>query len=482
MQIIRVKSGALQGHTCEVGREMVTLGRDPSQTIQIEDNGVSRAHAQIFRIGELCFIRDLGSTNGSFLNDVRVTEEPLRHGDEVMIGNTILVFEDATAAKDPLTLDLTGEAGRAGDTIEIRADAPDSRKPHPLDREVQSRNLTLINQVGRALRGGQDPEGICKTVLDIICRAIGANQGYFFRLERGTDRFDPDRVIEADASGGEKKVSRTIVARVLQNGMPLLSADAALDGRFAFSESVILRQIRSVICVPVMVGDTPGGILYFHSNTSQKTFGVEDLELVSSVALQLSVVLAPARGSGRWERTLQETVRALVTAIEAVDSGDRGRANRVAVCGAMIADRMGLSPEVTRKVHLAGLLHDVGRIGVRRSPAGISAEALKRQHVAAAESILEGIEDFGEVLAGIRYHHERADGSGYPYRITNAEMPVVARIVIVAVELDDLLFAGTPLPDAVEDLSRREGKEFDKQVVQALVQSERAGDLQELVS
>ncbi len=482
MPHIRVKTGANEGRLYEVGPKMITIGRDPSQTIEIGDTGVSRSHAQIFRIGELCFIRDLGSTNGSFLNDVRISEEPLRHGDQVMIGNTVLVYEDDSASKESSAVEFSDEAKPEGSTIEMRVDVSGQRKPLPADREVQSRNLSIISQVGRAMRKGLEPEAACKAVLDIVCQAIVADQGYFFHLERGTDRIDQDRMIEADNTGSEKKVSRTIIARVLQNGMPLLSTDAALDGRFAFSESVILRQIRSVICVPVMDGDTPVGLLYFHASKAQRTLTVEDLELVGSVALQLPLILSPSGGTGNWEQTLNETVRALVTAIEAVDSGEPGHAKRVADYGSAIAKQMGLPPDVARKVHLAGLLHDVGRLGVRRSPEGISKEALKRQHIAAAESILEGISGFSEVLAGIRYHHERADGSGYPYQIANPELPMVARVVIVAVELDNLLSAGTPLSDAVADMTRRVGKEFDEQVIHALVECERIGTLPELAS
>jgi pSer/pThr/pTyr-binding forkhead associated (FHA) protein len=77
MATLRAETGPNKGKMFEIGLQAVTLGRDESQTVQILDQGVSRAHAEIFRMGDLCFIRDLGSTNGTFVNGVRVSEEIL---------------------------------------------------------------------------------------------------------------------------------------------------------------------------------------------------------------------------------------------------------------------------------------------------------------------------------------------------------------------------------------------------------------------
>src|SRR3990167_9537950 len=98
MPYIRVKTGPNKGKIFEVKDAVITIGRDDNQTIQILDQGVSRQHSEIFRIGEMCFIRDLHSTNGTFVNDQRVTEELLRSGDQVLIGSTLLVFEDRSTS------------------------------------------------------------------------------------------------------------------------------------------------------------------------------------------------------------------------------------------------------------------------------------------------------------------------------------------------------------------------------------------------
>src|SRR5512137_44667 len=113
MPSVWVKNGPLKGRTFELHDAVITVGRDPTETVQVLDQGVSRQHARIYRAGEMCFIRDLGSTNGTFVNDQRVQEELLRSGDVIRIGSTLLAFEDrpGAAAPPPGEVEYAGPEG-----------------------------------------------------------------------------------------------------------------------------------------------------------------------------------------------------------------------------------------------------------------------------------------------------------------------------------------------------------------------------------
>src|SRR5262245_41482691 len=127
MPFIRVKTGPNQGRVFEVKDDVITLGRDESQTIQILDQGVSRTHAEIFRLGGLCFVRDLNSTNGTFVNNIKVMEEALKPGDEMLIGRTILSFEDRIIEDDPgpaISLDTLEGASKARDPRSFTTSRP----------------------------------------------------------------------------------------------------------------------------------------------------------------------------------------------------------------------------------------------------------------------------------------------------------------------------------------------------------------------
>src|SRR4029453_998777 len=97
MAILRVKAGPYKGKVFDISEENLVIGRDVTDGVQILDQGVSRRHAEVIRIGEMYFIKDLESRNGTFVNDKQISEELLRIGDQIRIGNSLLVFEDRQA-------------------------------------------------------------------------------------------------------------------------------------------------------------------------------------------------------------------------------------------------------------------------------------------------------------------------------------------------------------------------------------------------
>src|SRR6185295_1610781 len=329
MATIRVKTGPNKGKIYDLKDTPLTVGREENQIIQILDQGVSRAHAEIFRLGEMCFVRDLNSTNGTYVNDVKVSEESLKAGDEMLIGTTILVFEDLAPGRlkgDGVVFEGEDNGKIETTTVELKVDNKGTRA---IGKEVQSRNLTLISQLGRILRGERDFQIAQEKAVEILCQAIGANQGFLFSIEPGTEKVVPRVVVESDDSGVDRKVSRTIVNRVKSSGLPLLTSDATLDERFNLSESVIPKKIKSVICAPVHAGERVEGLLYFHSSKVDHSLTTEDLELVTNVALQLSMAAAATATAERTRVRLTGTIRALATAMEFGETRAQGHAQRV---------------------------------------------------------------------------------------------------------------------------------------------------------
>src|SRR5882672_6372638 len=481
MATIRVKTGPNKGKNYDIQDTPLTVGREENQIIQILDQGVSRAHAEIFRLGEMCFIRDLNSTNGTFVNDVKVTEESLRAGDEMLIGTTVLIFEDQVPLKvSGQGVEFEGEENAKIETTTVELKV-DTRGTRAIGKEVQSRNLTLISQAGRILRGERELQAAQEKTVEILCAAIGANQGFLFAIEPGTEKIQPRIVVENEDSGPDRKVSRTIINRVKTSGLPLLTSDATLDERFSLSESVILRKIKSVICAPVHVGERVDGLLYFHSSKMDHALTTEDLELVTSVALQLSMSMASNAQAERTRQRLTWAIRAIAGVLETGDARGQGHTQRVAEYCTAIATQMNLGIDDLRRVRLAALLHDVGKVAVRLANPAATPEQIREQHVEAGERMLTGIEGLDPVLAAIRCHHERADGSGFPNKVKNADMPVIARILIVANAFDDSCTkqgaTSPPAKDVLKDMALKGGTEFDDEVIKALVLCYRNGTL-----
>lgn len=483
MPYIRIKTGPDKGKIYEIKDQVVTIGRDKTMTIQILDQGSSRNHAEIFRLGELYIIRDVSSTNGTYVNNVRTQEEVLKDGDEVLIGSTVLVFEDrprveSGSEKSDVTFDDREDL--ATTTVEISVEKDKSKGEQVVGREVESRNLQVTHEVSRIIAGETNLEAMMTRTLEAVLKAIGASHAYFLTIDKDKGRMIPRFRAVREGESMEVKLSRAIVKHVLKSLRPALTSDAMIDDRFSFSESIILRKIRSVICVPLPAPGDVVGVLYFHKSEGA-TFTVEDLELTSQVALQMSMAFEAFRVRGELRRSMASAVRALVQAMEIYDPAGQGHASRVADYAQAIAMQLGLPKDEVYLVRLSALLHDVGKLTVlHQESGGFKKDVDPRQlrdekHVYAGEKIVSSIDGGKVLLPGVKYHHERADGGGFPYKVKNIDMPLQARIVIVANAFDNAVAgemsdrAQAPMKDAIRDFANRGGTEFDEDVVKALL-------------
>jgi diguanylate cyclase (GGDEF)-like protein len=175
-----------------------------------------------------------------------------------------------------------------------------------------------------------------------------------------------------------------------------------------------------------------------------------------------------------------DVLHGLVLAIDTKDRYTKRHSEDVARYGAYLGERLGLEPELVETIRLAGLLHDVGKIGipdpVLRKPGKLTAEEYEivKQHVALGDSIVRDVPGIELVRAGIRHHHERWDGDGYLDRLAGEEIPLIARILAVG---DAFSAMTTTRPyrkalDVREALNRLEdaaGSQLDERLVVAFV-------------
>jgi diguanylate cyclase (GGDEF)-like protein/putative nucleotidyltransferase with HDIG domain len=166
-----------------------------------------------------------------------------------------------------------------------------------------------------------------------------------------------------------------------------------------------------------------------------------------------SVALSQARMSGgdqvrnadtagsaeeQTERASFDVLQGLVIAVDTKDRYTKRHSEDVARYALFLADQLNLPPELLRTLHIAGLLHDIGKIGIPdsilRKPAPLSAEeyAIVKQHVALGHMIVRDLPHLEQVRAGIRFHHEQWDGAGYLDGLHGEEIPLVGRILAVA--------------------------------------------------
>ena len=144
---------------------------------------------------------------------------------------------------------------------------------------------------------------------------------------------------------------------------------------------------------------------------------------------------------------LADAIQALVRAVEAKDPYTRGHTERVAELSVLIGRELQLSPLQLRVLHQAALLHDIGKIGVPdailNKPGPLTPEevAIVREHPACGHAIIRDMPSLRAQIGGVRHHHERLDGSGYPDGLVGGQIPLDARIIAVADVFDALTSA-----------------------------------------
>jgi putative nucleotidyltransferase with HDIG domain len=185
-----------------------------------------------------------------------------------------------------------------------------------------------------------------------------------------------------------------------------------------------------------------------------------------------------------------QTIRALAEAVDAKDAYTRGHSERVGVYASKITREMGFPKEFIERVYIAGLLHDVGKIGVRDSvitkPDRLTPEEYDeiKQHPAIGAKILEPVDFLADVVPCVRHHHEWYDGSdlGYPDRLRGDGIPLPSRIILVADTVEAMTSdrpyrKAMPLDVVYTELTKFSGSQFDPVCVDAFLRLlEREGE------
>jgi HD-GYP domain-containing protein (c-di-GMP phosphodiesterase class II) len=362
--------------------------------------------------------------------------------------------------------------------------------------ESTQRYLSTLHRVSDALSRASGVEALFDSILSAILDVTKGDRAAILMREGG-DSSEVDSTINVLAmqtqagvtSGGNMTLSRTVVRDVLEHGISTFTHDAMSDGRYGTGESVLRERIRSVMCAPMRTTDQILGVLYVDSYSAHE-FNEAGLELLAAIGNLAGVALHRARLLADVENLLLDVTKAIAAIIDAKDGYTHRHSERVAAFAVRLAQELGLSADDRATVELSGLLHDVGKIGVRdailNKPGELTDDEFEevRRHPTNGAAILANIQNskIAQLLPGVKYHHERWDGSGYPEGLAGEQIPLLGRIVAVADYLDALTSdrsyrPGTPLDDVVRMLQSQAGLAFDPRVVEAAVALHRKGEL-----
>jgi len=500
-----IRQGEQRGRIFSVKKgERKTIGRAPNCEIRLPDQGVSRRHCTVENRGRELEIVDQQSANGSYINGQPVEKGTLVPGDELAVGPVI--FECQAEKTGGITPGEATLAYRDEDSMTVVRKVVDTyypgvevvaaAQPEELEHLLRAqRNLATAYQISKMLATARDLEDLFEGIINSVFAAVNADRAALI-LREEAEGGDELKVVAArarsyDHAMEEITVSRTVVRDVIENGVSSLSQDATEDPRFRAGDSIIQQKIHSVLCAPVSTDESVLGVLYADSRSMRGAFSESDLELLALIGNQAGVAIHRAQLIAQLEHFFFDTIRAIVATIDAKDGYTHRHSERVAAFATRIASELGVDEDEIEVAQLSALLHDVGKIGVPESilnkPGRLTDDEFDemKKHPVHGVSILSNIKSpkFQAIMPGVRNHHEKWDGSGYPDGLKGSDIPFLGRLLAVADVLDALNSKrsyrdGLGFDKTVEYIRSSAGSHFDPDVAAAAIALHERGELE----
>ncbi len=311
MPSLHVIRGRDAGKHFEVPGSDVTIGRDSTNQIHLHDTEVSRQHARLEHMdnGGMRF-RDLGSSNGSFINSRKVVEQQMHSGDRIQLGRTLMIYRDAGDKRVAENTDSNVELVASDAPLEhsqIRSEisnrslaAPVANTPTASDSMASE--WDIVYQVGQAISRTVDVDALMRQVLDLIFQWIHCDRGCVLVVDEVSGHLTQTYRRNRIAGFADKKmeISQTILNHVIANKAGVLTSNAQDDTRWQSAKSVVHQGVHEAICVPMLGRYGTVGAIYVDTlrspaadivQTSFTGFTQEHLKLLVAIGNQAALAI-----------------------------------------------------------------------------------------------------------------------------------------------------------------------------------------------
>jgi len=301
-------SGPSKGSIFKLTEDEASIGRLSSNRICISDMALSRSHCLVRREAGRFMLRDLESRNGSFVNEVPVKERWLEHGDQIAIGDSLLIFLTQEEERTPpSSVQLEQTELLTGATVRLRLEdalylsgghaAAEARRSNR-----KARDLDALLRISTAVNSIRSLDTLQPRLLELILEVIPAERGVILLLGNRSDEF-------ASTCGWTRspqaerpvQVSRTILRQVLQERVGILSNDVLGGDEFNAAQSLVTSRVTALIAAPLLVFDRMIGVLYLDARTPAVRFDEDHLQLLTGIAGIAASALENARHMERLE-------------------------------------------------------------------------------------------------------------------------------------------------------------------------------------
>jgi putative nucleotidyltransferase with HDIG domain len=475
-------------------KQPVVLGRGDSCTVRVMHSKVSRTHCRIAFENGFYSAEDLDSKNGTWVNNRRIHKAILFHHDRITLGGAEFRFVLESGISEESTNFALDANGEVTFETEIREPAnihtpssffvelPQAEAASPEEKQNLERELSAVCKIINSVNAEHHLDRLFETIMNNVMEVTEADRGYLIAAKQLGGVLMPlvSRNREGIPTFARNTFSRSIVSECYESGMALLKSDPTSD--YDATESMVVQQIQSIMCVPMSDEQGPVGVIYVDNVVGSRQFNKRDLKLLTAIGNQGGIAIRRAQMARQVESLFRDAIRTIISLVEVKDEYTYGHSERVTAVALRIAELLPMDRPDMRDIEIAGLLHDVGKLAVRpdilRKPESLTEseyEAVKEHPVKGAQ-ILQNVDNAEGIIAAIRYHHEWWDGSGYPDGLAGEDIPLLARIMAIADAFDSMASERPykkvlPQEEIMGELKEGAGTQFDPTIVNLFVQA-----------
>jgi putative nucleotidyltransferase with HDIG domain len=481
---LRGLNGPFKGQSWEAD-DALRVGRLGPQEVVLDDNSVSRNHAEIRYTDRGWRLRDLGSTNGTRLNGVRLSAGPwpLRLRDLIQFGEIAVSVEvlnngEEEAENNPVEeLYIEGSAKSSWDEA-LEGLAFDSQRCPRAGEQL----LALL-RAGHHLVHIEKEEELLQSILNDAVSVLDAQRGAIVLAEGPEEKLKLRALVSGrnepraalagrDAAGGRFYFSQSLATRCIKHGESILCHHVEEDPELALAKSISEGSMSSVLCVLLRTPRKRLGILHLDRSPWQKPFTMDDLHLADALAANVSAGIECAQLVRKQRNLFLDTITILAQAVEMRDEYTGGHTLRVSTYAVLLAQELNLPPREIELIRLGTPLHDIGKIGIDdailRKPDRLTPEEFEimKTHTVKGADIVSTVPDLRPIIPIVRSHHERWDGKGYPDGLGGEAISPLARVVSLADAFDAMTSnrsyrKGLPPAVAFAEIEKQSGQQFD---------------------
>lgn len=292
-------SGPAEGTTFALTDDEISIGRDTSNSISINDHSVSRRHCLIRGEGGSFKVIDLDSYNGTFVNSVPIGEQLLKQGDQISVGSVRFIFllQEPEAVAPGSLIELGEDELINPSTIRLARQDAWYLKPEavvanlPADARI-ARDLNALLKLSTSLSAIRELTPLQEALLETVLETIPAERGAILLLKENTEELLASCAIDKKLNTEQSmRISRSVANKVLREGAAMLCVDRKDDESLRDAESLVVARVCSLLCVPLVVRERVTGLIYLDTSNPVTVLDEGHLQLLTGVGAVAAVAI-----------------------------------------------------------------------------------------------------------------------------------------------------------------------------------------------